>query len=90
MDAVRLIKNARRALAEARSHDQALTEAWQAARLTEAVGGRLSDDQDGELAALGELLAAAGGHARSRLGAAVERRPRRGAARPRGPTDRPR
>lgn len=66
MDALRLIKTSRHALAEARTVPDVLAEARQAALLTEAVGARLAereDQEDGELALLGQLLSAAGTHA---------------------------
>ncbi|BFV59285.1 hypothetical protein KCMC57_up43890 [Kitasatospora sp. CMC57] len=67
MDALRLIKTARHALAEARSAQDALAEAWQAALLTEAVGAAIAGRESGELAALGQLLCDAGAHAVSCL-----------------------
>ncbi|MFI6443494.1 DUF6099 family protein [Kitasatospora sp. NPDC050543] len=67
MDALRLIKTARHALAEARNVPDALAEAWQAGLLTEAVGGRLAEQEEGEVAALGHLLCEAGAHAASCL-----------------------
>ncbi|WP_354640437.1 DUF6099 family protein [Kitasatospora camelliae] len=63
MDALRLIKTARHALAEARTVPDALHEAWQAGLLTEAVGARIADRETGEAGALGQLLCDAGGHA---------------------------
>ncbi|GAA2257383.1 hypothetical protein GCM10010430_46500 [Kitasatospora cystarginea] len=63
MDALRLIKTARHALAETRSASDALAEAWQAGLLTEAVGGRIAERESGELGALGQLLCDAGAHA---------------------------
>ncbi|MFJ9952812.1 DUF6099 family protein [Kitasatospora sp. NPDC091207] len=68
MEALRLIKTARHALAEARNVSDVLLEARQAALLTEAVGARLAelDDtgpEDAELAGLGQQLAEAGAHA---------------------------
>ncbi|MFD9126318.1 DUF6099 family protein [Kitasatospora sp. NPDC059571] len=68
MDALRLIKTARHALAEARTVPDVLVEAWQAGLLTEAVGGRIADRETGELAALGQLLCDAGSHAAGCLG----------------------
>ncbi|MFJ1701826.1 DUF6099 family protein [Kitasatospora sp. NPDC088346] len=65
MDALRLIKTARHALAEARTVPDALLEAWQAGLLTEAVGARIAEREAGEVAALGQLLCDAGGHAAS-------------------------
>ncbi|WP_033818083.1 DUF6099 family protein [Kitasatospora sp. MBT63] len=62
MDALRLIKTARHALAEARTVPDALLEAWQAGLLTEAVGARIAGREAGELAALGQLLCDAGSH----------------------------
>ncbi len=67
MDALRLIKTARHALAEARSAPDALVEAWQAGLLTEAVGAGIAGRESGELAALGQLLCDAGAHAVSCL-----------------------
>ncbi|MGW4649185.1 DUF6099 family protein [Kitasatospora sp. NPDC004289] len=63
MDALRLIKTTRHALAEARSVPDVLAEAWQAALLTEAVGAGIAGQGDGELAPLGQLLCDAGAHA---------------------------
>lgn len=62
MDALRLIRTARHALAEARDVPDVLLEAWQAGLLTEAVGARIADGEEGELAALGQLLCEAGAH----------------------------
>lgn len=73
MDALRLIKTARHALAEARSVPDVLQEAWQAALLTEALAGRLGEHQAGEVAALAHLLAEAGGHAGSCLEVSADR-----------------
>ncbi|GAA2155229.1 hypothetical protein GCM10009760_54950 [Kitasatospora kazusensis] len=67
MDALRLIKTARHALAEARTVPDALTEAWQAGLLTEAVGARIAERDTGEVGALGQLLCDAGAHAVSCL-----------------------
>jgi len=67
MDALRLIKTARHALAEARSVPDALHEAWQAGLLTEAIGGRIAEREPEELGTLGQLLCDAGGHAASCL-----------------------
>ncbi|MGK4583284.1 DUF6099 family protein [Kitasatospora sp. HPMI-4] len=63
MDALRLIKTARHALAEARSVPDALAEAWQAGLLTEAVGARIAAREPGGIGALGQLLCDAGAHA---------------------------
>lgn len=64
MDALRLIRTTRHALADARSAADVLAEARQAALLGEAVGASLAEhEDDGELALLGQLLAAAGAHA---------------------------
>ncbi|MFJ6140048.1 DUF6099 family protein [Kitasatospora sp. NPDC092286] len=63
MEALRLIRTARHALAEAREVPEVLAEARQAALLTEAVGARLSELDDGELAGLGRQLSEAGAHA---------------------------
>lgn len=73
MDALRLIKTARHALAEARSVPDVLQEAWQAAMLTEALGGRLGEYPVAEVAALAQLLAEAGSHAAGCLEAPVDR-----------------
>ncbi|TWE17364.1 DUF6099 family protein [Kitasatospora atroaurantiaca] len=67
MDALRLIKTARHALAEARTVPDVLAEAWQAGLLTEAVGARIAEREDGEIGALGQLLCDAGAHAVSCL-----------------------
>ncbi|MFC8451684.1 DUF6099 family protein [Kitasatospora sp. NPDC057223] len=67
MDALRLIKTARHALAEARDVPDVLLEAWQAGLLTEAVGGRIAEQDEGELAALGQLLSEAGAQVASCL-----------------------
>jgi hypothetical protein len=67
MDALRLIKTSRHALAEARTVPDVLSEAWQAATLTEALAGWLCDHQDGEVSAVAQLLAAAGAHTAGRL-----------------------
>ncbi|MEU1423897.1 DUF6099 family protein [Kitasatospora sp. NPDC005751] len=68
MEALRLIKTARHALAEARNVSDVLLEARQAALLTEAVGARLAELEDPGpddlgLAGLGQQLAEAGAHA---------------------------
>ncbi|MCG6493640.1 DUF6099 family protein [Kitasatospora sp. A2-31] len=66
MEALRLIKTARHALAEARDVADVLAEARQAVLLTEAVGARLTELEgpDGdELVGLGQQLAEAGSHA---------------------------
>ncbi|MFJ8624060.1 DUF6099 family protein [Kitasatospora sp. NPDC093550] len=63
MQALRLIKTARHALAEARHVPDVLAEARQAALLTEAVGVRLAESEDEELTGLGQQLAEAGAHA---------------------------
>ncbi|GAA4848906.1 DUF6099 family protein [Kitasatospora terrestris] len=69
MDALRLIKTARHALAEARSVPDTLHEAWQTGLLTEALGARIAEREgDGEeYGTLGQLLCDAGGHAASCL-----------------------
>ncbi|MFG2824233.1 DUF6099 family protein [Kitasatospora sp. NPDC048365] len=70
MDALRLIKTARHALAEARSVPDALHEAWQTGLLTEALGARIAEREGGdgeEYGTLGQLLCDAGGHAASCL-----------------------
>ncbi|WP_441246088.1 DUF6099 family protein [Kitasatospora sp. McL0602] len=63
MEALRLIKTARHALAEARSVPDVLTEAWQAGMLTETIGARIAESENGEISALGQLLCDAGAHA---------------------------
>ncbi|MGW2253997.1 DUF6099 family protein [Kitasatospora sp. NPDC001660] len=63
MEALRLIKTARHALVEARHVPDVLAEARQAALLTEAVGARLGELDDEELAGLGRELSEAGAHA---------------------------
>ncbi|MFD8707413.1 DUF6099 family protein [Kitasatospora sp. NPDC059648] len=63
MEALRLIKTARHALAEARQVPDVLGEARQAALLTEAVGARLAESEDEELTGLGQQLSEAGVHA---------------------------
>ncbi|MFF2751404.1 DUF6099 family protein [Kitasatospora sp. NPDC058048] len=63
MEALRLIKTARHALAEARHVPDVLAEARQAALLTEAVGARLAESEDEELTGLGQQLSEAGAHA---------------------------
>ncbi|MER5356244.1 DUF6099 family protein [Kitasatospora sp. NPDC002551] len=63
MEALRLIKTARHALAETRNIPDVLAEARQAALLAEAVGTRLAREEDGELVGLGSLLAEAAMHA---------------------------
>ncbi|MFF1874269.1 DUF6099 family protein [Kitasatospora herbaricolor] len=67
MDALRLIKTARHAMAEARDVPDVLLEAWQAGLLTEAVGSRLAERGDAEVAALGQLLSEAGAQVASCL-----------------------
>ncbi|MGW2377676.1 DUF6099 family protein [Kitasatospora sp. NPDC001683] len=63
MEALRLIKTARHALAEARHVPDVLAEARQAALLTEAVGARLAESEDDDLTGLGQQLSEAGAHA---------------------------
>ncbi|ARF80373.1 DUF6099 family protein [Kitasatospora aureofaciens] len=63
MEALRLIKTARHALAEARQVPDVLGEARQVALLTEAVGARLAESEDEELTGLGQQLSEAGAHA---------------------------
>ncbi|MCU7824765.1 DUF6099 family protein [Kitasatospora sp. DSM 101779] len=63
MDALRLIKTTRHALAEARTAQDVLLEARQAGLLTEAVGARIAEQDAGEIGALGQLLCDAGAHA---------------------------
>ncbi|PBC79809.1 hypothetical protein BX265_4633 [Streptomyces sp. TLI_235] len=63
MDALRLIKTTRHALAEARTAQGVLLEARQAGLLTEAVGARIAEQDSGEIGALGQLLCDTGAHA---------------------------
>ncbi|MFJ9612081.1 DUF6099 family protein [Kitasatospora sp. NPDC101176] len=63
MEALRLIRRARHALAEARHVPDVLAEARQAALLTEAVGARLAELDDDGLTGLGQQLSEAGAHA---------------------------
>ncbi|MFI9364581.1 DUF6099 family protein [Kitasatospora sp. NPDC053057] len=63
MEALRLIKTARHALAEARQVPDVLAEARQVALLTEAVGARLAESEDDDLTGLGQQLSEAGAHA---------------------------
>ncbi|MFE6053494.1 DUF6099 family protein [Kitasatospora sp. NPDC056446] len=63
MEALRLIRTARHALAEARHVPDVLAEARQAALLTEAMGARLAESEDEELTGLGQQLSEAGAHA---------------------------
>ncbi|MFE4976864.1 DUF6099 family protein [Kitasatospora sp. NPDC056651] len=63
MEALRLIKTARHALAEARHVPDVLAEARQAALLTEAVGASLAESEDEQLTGLGQQLSEAGAHA---------------------------
>ncbi|AUG77249.1 hypothetical protein CFP65_2416 [Kitasatospora sp. MMS16-BH015] len=63
MEALRLIKTGRHALAQARSVGDVLTEAWQTGMLTELIGARIAEAEEGELGALGQLLCEAGAHA---------------------------
>ncbi|WP_323189331.1 DUF6099 family protein [Kitasatospora sp. NBC_00240] len=67
MDALRLIKTARHAMAEARDVPDVMLEAWQTGLLTEAVGSRLAERGDAEVAALGQLLSEAGAQVASCL-----------------------
>ncbi|BAJ28464.1 MULTISPECIES: DUF6099 family protein [Kitasatospora] len=67
MDALRLIKTVRHALAEARTAGDILHEAWQAGLLTEAVGARIADHDEEVSATLGQLLGEAGAHTASCL-----------------------
>ncbi|MFE2413736.1 DUF6099 family protein [Kitasatospora sp. NPDC059408] len=60
MEALRLIKTARHALVEARHVPDVLVEARRAALLTEAVGARLAELDEEELAGLGRQLSEAG------------------------------
>ncbi|MFD5466824.1 DUF6099 family protein [Kitasatospora sp. NPDC127059] len=68
MEALRLIRTARHALAEARHVPDVLAEARQSALLTEAVGARLAESEDDDLAGLGRQLSEAGAHAAVCLG----------------------
>ncbi|MEU8926844.1 DUF6099 family protein [Kitasatospora sp. NPDC048545] len=63
MEALRLIRTARHALAEARHVPDVLAEARQAALLTEAMGARLAESEDEEFTGLGQQLSEAGAHA---------------------------
>ncbi|WP_327676945.1 DUF6099 family protein [Kitasatospora sp. NBC_00458] len=63
MEALRLIRTSRHALAETRNVPDVLAEARQAALLTEAVGARLAESEDGELAGLGQQLSESAAHA---------------------------
>ncbi|GJF28444.1 hypothetical protein KNE206_11440 [Kitasatospora sp. NE20-6] len=63
MDALRLIKTARHALAQARTASDVLEEARQTVLLIEAVGIRIAHRETGEIGALGQLLRDAGSHA---------------------------
>ncbi|WP_051732216.1 DUF6099 family protein [Kitasatospora phosalacinea] len=67
MEALRLIKTVRHALAEARTTADILHEAWQTGLLTEAVGARVADHDGEAFATLGQLLCEAGAHAASCL-----------------------
>ncbi|MFE1321732.1 DUF6099 family protein [Kitasatospora phosalacinea] len=67
MEALRLIKTVRHALAEARTTGDILHETWQSGLLTEAVGARIADHDEEALATLGQLLCEAGAHTASCL-----------------------
>ncbi|GLW72166.1 hypothetical protein Kpho02_44650 [Kitasatospora phosalacinea] len=67
MEALRLIKTVRHALAEARTTGDILHEAWQSGLLTEAVGARIADHDEEAIATLGQLLCEAGAHTASCL-----------------------
>jgi len=67
VEALRLIKTVRHALAEARTTGDILHEAWQAGLLTEAVGARIADHDGEAFATLGQLLSEAGAHTASCL-----------------------
>ncbi|MFD8480825.1 DUF6099 family protein [Kitasatospora sp. NPDC059673] len=67
MEALRLIKTVRHALAEARATGDILHQAWQSVLLTEAVGARLADHDGEEFAVLGQQLSEAGAHTASCL-----------------------
>ncbi|MEV7775880.1 DUF6099 family protein [Kitasatospora sp. NPDC086791] len=73
MEALRLIRTARHALAEARHVPDVLAEARQAALLTEAMGARLAESEDEELTGLGQQLSEAGAHAAVCLDRSVTR-----------------
>lgn len=72
MDALRLIKTTRRALAEARTVPGVLSEAWQGAALTQALAERICGHPVGEVADVARLLARAGRHAVGLLEAAAD------------------
>lgn len=72
MDALRLIKTTRRALAEARTVPDVLSEAWQTAALTQALAERICGHPVDEVATAARLLAHAGGHAVGLLAAAAD------------------
>ncbi|MFJ5232046.1 DUF6099 family protein [Kitasatospora sp. NPDC088391] len=67
MEALRLIKTVRHALAEARAASDILHEAWQSGLIAEAVGARIADHDGEEFATLGQLLGEAGAHTASCL-----------------------
>ncbi|MEV7599977.1 DUF6099 family protein [Kitasatospora sp. NPDC089797] len=72
MEALRLIRTARHALAEARHVPDVLAEARQAVLLTEAVGALLTEsEEDDDLPGLGRQLSEAGAHAAVCLGRSV-------------------
>lgn len=63
MDALRLIKTTRHALAEARTVSDVLCETWQTASLIAVLAERLSGHPAEEVATVARLLSRAGGHA---------------------------
>ncbi|MFF4649948.1 DUF6099 family protein [Streptomyces sp. NPDC001380] len=63
MDAQRLIRSTRHALAQARSVTEVMAEAWQTCMLAETVGGYLALHGEEPLRAAAQALAEAGGHA---------------------------
>ncbi|MFD8599840.1 DUF6099 family protein [Kitasatospora sp. NPDC059646] len=67
MEALRLIRTVRQALAEAGATPDILHGAWQSGLLTEAVGARIADHEGEEFATLGQLLSEAGAHTASCL-----------------------
>lgn len=71
MDALRLVRTTRNALAEARGVPEVLVEVWQVCALAEAVGGHLALHGEQSLRAAGQSLAEAG----RRAGGCLERPP---------------
>ncbi|MCX4748973.1 DUF6099 family protein [Kitasatospora sp. NBC_01287] len=72
MDALRLIKTTRHALAEARTVPDVLSEAWQTASLTAALAERLTGHPAAEVASVAQALARVGGHAAGLLEAVAD------------------